>query len=81
MTVDVSDVSFTSSTPVTVTVCAVLQQFAPGQTLSKVILAVLKETEPAILEARFTVKEGDGSWVKRTVNAVVPLLILGLFRQ
>jgi hypothetical protein len=36
-----------------------------------VILAVLKETEPAILEARFTVKEGDGSWVKRTVNVVV----------
>ena len=55
MTVDVSDVSFTSSTPVTVTDWFVLQQFAPGHTLSKVRLAALRETEPAILDARFTV--------------------------
>jgi hypothetical protein len=75
----VSVVSFTSSTPVIVTVCAVLQQFAPGQTLSKVIDAVPKETEPTVPDASDTTREGVGSAPSFTVKLDVPpsLILVG----
>jgi hypothetical protein len=75
----VSVVSFTSSTPDIVTVCAVLQQFGPGQTLSNVILAVPKETDPTVPDASDTTSEGVGSAPSLTVKLAVPpsLMLVG----
>jgi hypothetical protein len=75
----VSVVSFISSTPVMVTVCAVLQQFAPGQTLSKVMDAVPSETEPTVPDASDTTREGVGSAPSLTVKLAVPpsLILVG----
>jgi hypothetical protein len=75
----VSVVSFTSSTPVIVTVWAVLQQFGPGHTLSNVMEAVPSETEPAVPDARDTTSEGVGSAPSLTVKFAVPpsLMLVG----
>jgi hypothetical protein len=75
----VSVVSFTSSTPVIVTVWAVLQQFGPGHTLSNVIDAVPKDTEPTVPDASETTSEGVGSAPSLTVKFAVPpsLMLVG----
>jgi hypothetical protein len=70
--VTVSEVSFTSSTPVRVTVWFVLQQLTPGQTLSKVSVVVDNDTEPGMLVAIVTVVEGLGSALSLTSNVEVP---------
>jgi len=44
----------------------VLQQAGPGQILSNVKLAVAKETEPAVPEAKDTIKLVDGSLLSAT---------------
>lgn len=59
--VTVSVVSLISSTPVTVIVLKLLQQFAPGQTLSNVTEAGATVAEATLEEAKLTTKEGDGS--------------------
>jgi hypothetical protein len=59
--VTVSVVSFISSTPVTVIVFRLLQQFAPGQTLSNVTEAGATVAEATLLDAKLTTKEGEGS--------------------
>jgi hypothetical protein len=75
----VSVVSFTSSTPVIVTVCAVLQQFGPGHTLSNVMDAVPRETDPTVPDASDTTSEGVGSAPSLTVKLAVPpsLMLVG----
>lgn len=57
-----------------------LQHAAPGHTLSKVKLAVAKETDPAVPEANETVKLVEGSLLSATWNVVVPpsLIEVGL---
>jgi hypothetical protein len=67
-----SEVSFTSSTPVSVTVLLVLQQFTPGHTLSKVSVVVDNETEPTLLVASVTVVVGLGSALSLTSSVEVP---------
>ena len=59
--VTVSLVSFTSSTPVNVTVWFVLQHCTPGHTLSKVNVVVDNDTDVPRLVAIVTVVEGAGS--------------------
>ena len=49
-----------------------LQQFAPGQTLSNVKVVVDNETEPALLVAIVTVVEGLGSALSLTSSVEVP---------
>jgi len=75
----VSVVSFTSSTPVIVTVCAVLQQFGPGHTLSNVMDAVPNVREPTVPDARDTTRDGVGSAPSFTVKLAVPpsLMLVG----
>jgi hypothetical protein len=75
----VSVVSFTSSTPVIVTVWAVLQQFGPGHMLSNVIDAVPKDTEPTVPDVSDTTREGVGSAPSLTVKFAVPpsLMLVG----
>jgi hypothetical protein len=57
----------------------VLQQFGPGQTLSKVIDAVPSDTDPTVPEARDTTREGVGSAPSFTVKLAVPpsLMLVG----
>jgi hypothetical protein len=66
--VTVSVVSFTSSIPVTVIVFRLLQQFAPGQTLSNVTEAGATVAEATLLDAKLTTKEGEGSWLNFTLK-------------
>jgi hypothetical protein len=66
--VTVSVVSFISSTPVTVIVFRLLQQFAPGQTLSNVTEAGATVAEATLLDAKLTTKEGEGSWLNFTLK-------------
>ncbi len=56
-----------------------LQQFGPGQTLSKVIDAVPRETEPTVPDASETTSEGVGSAPSFTVKFAVPpsLMLVG----
>ncbi len=49
-----------------------LQQAGPGQILSKVKLAVAKETELAVFDAKDTVKLVDGSLLRATWKVAVP---------
>ena len=70
--VTVSLVSFTSSTPAKATTWSVLQQFAPGHTLSNVIDAVPTVTDPTVPEANETVSDGVGSCASFTLKFVVP---------
>jgi hypothetical protein len=50
----------------------VLQHAGPGQILSNVKLAVAKETELAVFEAKDTVKLVDGSLLSATWKVAVP---------
>jgi hypothetical protein len=57
----------------------VLQQFGPGHTLSNVIDAVPRETDPTVPEASETTREGVGSAPSLTVKLAVPpsLIVVG----
>ncbi len=69
--VTVSVVSFASSTPVRVIVFRLLQQFAPGQTLSNVTEAGATVKDATFPEAKLTTREGEGSWLNFTLKLAV----------
>jgi hypothetical protein len=53
-----------------VIVLRLLQHCAPGQTLSNVTEAGATVTEPALLDAKLTTREGEGSWLRLTLKLV-----------